>query len=146
MCKYFTDLCSMTLGLGTSFQNCARSWEPAFSISAAIIKNLSCGEACEPARDRKWSTYSLIQRNFHTAFLKYWADVGKVTGHVVPPCKDTTMSTEAPGSQQLLLGLTLYFSGAVVLTCRGCKRILRPLNNCPPLSHISTVKSMFRFT
>lgn len=73
-------------------------------------------------------------RNFQTVFLKYWADVGRETGHV-PPCKDTTMSTEAPGSQQLLLGLTLYFSGAVVLTCRGYKGILRPLNNCPPLSN-----------
>ncbi|TNN30357.1 hypothetical protein EYF80_059491 [Liparis tanakae] len=27
------------------------------------------------------------------------------------------MSTEAPGSQQLLLGFTRYFSGAVVRTC-----------------------------
>lgn len=27
------------------------------------------------------------------------------------------MSTEAPGSQLLLLGFTLYFSGAVVRTC-----------------------------
>lgn len=35
----------------------------------------------------------------------------------VPPWRDTTMSTEAPGSQQLLLGFTLYFSGAVVRTC-----------------------------
>lgn len=37
----------------------------------------------------------------------------------LPPCKDTTISTEAPGSQQLLLGFTLYFSGAVVRTCGG---------------------------
>lgn len=37
---------------------------------------------------------------------------------LVPPCNDTTMSTDAPGSQELLLGLTRYFSGAVVLTCR----------------------------
>lgn len=64
-------------------------------------------------------------------FLKYRADVGRVTAHVVPPCKDTTMSTQAPGSQLLLLGLTLYFSGAVVLTCRGHKKTLRTLNQLP---------------
>lgn len=31
------------------------------------------------------------------------------------------MSTEAPGSQQLLLGFTLYLSGAVVRTCEDIK-------------------------
>lgn len=36
----------------------------------------------------------------------------------VPPCSETRMSTLAPGSQLLLLGLTRYFSGAVVRTCK----------------------------
>lgn len=43
----------------------------------------------------------------------------------VPPWRDTTMSTDAPGSQQLLLGFTRYFSGAVVRTCRDPHTTLR---------------------
>lgn len=42
----------------------------------------------------------------------------------VPPCKDTTISTDAPGSQLLLLGFTLYFSGAVVRTCEDIRGIV----------------------
>lgn len=34
------------------------------------------------------------------------------------------MSTEAPGSQQLLLGFTLYLSGAVVRTCEDTRYTL----------------------
>lgn len=44
------------------------------------------------------------------------------------------MSTDAPGSQQLLLGLTRYFSGAVVLTCREYTSILRQLNDAQGLT------------
>ncbi len=43
-------LCSMILVFGTSFQNCVSSCDPALSISAAMTKNLSCGEAWEPAQ------------------------------------------------------------------------------------------------
>lgn len=45
-------LCSMILAFGTSFQNWASSWEPTFSISAAIIKNLSCGDTWQPANTK----------------------------------------------------------------------------------------------
>lgn len=37
--------------------------------------------------------------------------------YVVPPCRDTVISILLPAPQLLLLGFTLYFSGAVVRTC-----------------------------
>ena len=56
----------------------------------------------------KYFQTSAKQRRFESAEEKC---------SVLPPCKDTTMSSEAPGSQVALLGFTLYFSGAVVRTC-----------------------------
>lgn len=62
-----THLCSMILALGTSFQNWASSGEPApalCSISAAMTRNRSCGEAWNPARRIHTSrAQSRLQKN-----------------------------------------------------------------------------------
>lgn len=46
----------------------------------------------------------------------WWEERDESSDHTVPPWSETTISTLAPGSQLLLLGFTLYFSGAVVRT------------------------------
>lgn len=54
--KPYTHLCSITLVLGTSFQNWASSGTPDpedWSISAAIIRKRSCREAEKPALKEK---------------------------------------------------------------------------------------------
>ena len=51
-------LCSMILAFGTSFQNWASSCDPTLSISAAMTKNLSCGEAWDPVQKHSGQRYS----------------------------------------------------------------------------------------
>ena len=91
--KPYAHLCSITLVLGTSFQNWVSSGTPApedWSISAAIIRKRSCREAAKPAlkekkREKcaqtKWQNYKVYRSIFEQQCFRTRASLLQDTGH-----------------------------------------------------------------
>lgn len=61
-------------------------------------------------------TEAMVEEACHrTAYFTKESLFANLFSHL-PPWRDTTISSDVPGSQLLLLGFTRYLSGAVVLT------------------------------